>query len=145
MNIGLAMAAVSSMAPLRGWCIRAIRFRRISPVSPVEAGNLLSCFRLGRMTGIKTEITETNQKGFQHMRIGKLLAAVAASSLIATPVMANSAAPLSLAKAADVKVSTSSSKTNKQFLGSNTLLVLLGIGVVAGGIAIAASSGSDSP
>ncbi|WP_067737523.1 hypothetical protein [Novosphingobium naphthalenivorans] len=75
----------------------------------------------------------------------QLLAAVAASSLIATPVMANSAAPLSVAKASSVKATTSAGKTNKQFMGSNTLLILLGIGIVAGGIALAVSGDSNSP
>lgn len=46
------------------------------------------------------------------MRVGKLLAAVAASVLIATPALANPAGSLSVAKAASVKAKTSSKKAN---------------------------------
>ncbi|MCJ2179386.1 hypothetical protein [Novosphingobium album (ex Hu et al. 2023)] len=84
------------------------------------------------------------------MRFGKLLAAITASSLIATPVLANSAAPLSLAKLGNVKTSTAAGKTNKQAQGAAVSPLII-VGGVVGGITLgvvaftAASNGSDSP
>ncbi len=66
------------------------------------------------------------------MRMGKLLAAVAASSLLATPVMANSASSLSVAKAVNAKASTSAKKSNK--LAGDAVV----IGIVGGAMAVGA-------
>ncbi|MEJ2456603.1 MAG: hypothetical protein P8Y58_00045 [Novosphingobium sp.] len=73
--------------------------------------------------------------------MSKLLAAVAVSSLIATPALANSAAPLSISKVSSVKVSTTSKKSNE--FTPALLLGLLGIAGVIGGVVAATSS--DSP
>ena len=85
--------------------------------------------------------------GHSIMRTIKLLAAVAASSLIATPVLANSAAPLSIAKAANVKASTSGKKSNKILGMGATTAVIIGGAVVAGAVIIATNddNNSDSP
>ena len=75
------------------------------------------------------------------MRISNLLAAVAASSLIASPVLANSASPLSLANASSVKASTSGKKSNK--LASGVLIGVLALAAVTGGV-IAIVNNGDS-
>lgn len=76
------------------------------------------------------------------MRMGKLMAAVAASSLIATPVMANSAAPLSVAKVANVKAATSTKKANK--LAPAILIGVLATVAIIGGAVVLADS-DDTP
>ncbi|MCJ2180446.1 hypothetical protein [Novosphingobium album (ex Hu et al. 2023)] len=73
--------------------------------------------------------------------MSKLLAAVAVSSLFATPALANTAAPLSIAKVASVKASTSAKKSNKM---TGTVVAVIAGAVVIGGV-VAAASGSDSP
>lgn len=83
------------------------------------------------------------------MRMGKLLVAVAASALVATPVMAkevaavgaNQASSLSIAKAVDVKARTSAKKSNKLAPEAG---VVIGLVVVGGTIAIVAADDSDS-
>lgn len=79
------------------------------------------------------------------MRMSKLLAAVAMSSLIATPALAKTASPLSIANAGSVKASTSSKKSNK--LAPGVMVgVLAGAAVIGGIIAIADDNNSpDSP
>ena len=83
------------------------------------------------------------------MRMSKLLVAVAASALIATPAMANSAAPLSVAKAMNAKAATSAKKSNKQFGALSPLYV---IGAIVTTVAVLEITGaidifdsSDSP
>jgi len=72
--------------------------------------------------------------------MGKLLAAVAASVLVATPAMANQAASLSVANAAPVKAKTSSSKSNN--LSSE---VGIGLGLLFTGALVAVvADGGDS-
>ena len=74
------------------------------------------------------------------MNARKLMAGVAASLLIATPALANQAAPLSIAKASNVKAVTSAKK-------SNTLDAGVGIGIaiaIAIGVTLALTTGSDS-
>ncbi|WP_067737577.1 hypothetical protein [Novosphingobium naphthalenivorans] len=75
--------------------------------------------------------------------MSKLLAAVAASSLLATPALANTAAPLSVAKVASVKASTSAKKSNKLTPGV-IVGVLAGAAVIGGVIAIADDNNSSS-
>ena len=75
------------------------------------------------------------------MRMSKLLTAVLASSLFATPVLANTAAPLSLANASSVKASTSAKKSNK--LTAGLLVGVLSASAVVAGV-IAAAQNSDS-
>lgn len=77
------------------------------------------------------------------MRMSKLLAAVAATSLVATPALANTAAPLSVAKVASVKASTSSKKSSK--LAPAVLIgVLATVAIVGGAVALADDNNSDS-
>lgn len=74
------------------------------------------------------------------MSVSKLMAAVAASVLIATPALANQAASLSVAKAASVKAKTSAKK-------SNNIAPELGIGLgllAVGAIVVIAVESSDS-
>ncbi|MCJ2187222.1 hypothetical protein [Novosphingobium beihaiensis] len=81
------------------------------------------------------------------MRMTKLLAAVAASSLIAAPALANTAAPLSIAKVANIKTSTSAKKSNKILGLGATTAAIIGAGIVAGAVIIATNddNNSDSP
>lgn len=67
------------------------------------------------------------------MRMGKLLAAVAATSLLATPAMANSASSLSVAKAVNAKASTSAKKSNK-LAGDAVVVGVVGAAMVAGAV-----------
>lgn len=76
------------------------------------------------------------------MRFGKLLTAVAASSLIAAPALANPAATLSLAKVSGVKASTSAGKSNKQ--ASPHISPFLIIGGIAGGAGLIAYAVSQN-
>lgn len=80
------------------------------------------------------------------MRISKLVAAMVASSLFATPVMANTASSLSVAKAMGAKAGTSAGKSSR-LDGSETLIaVLAAAAVVAGIVVIAGGSGNnDAP
>ena len=72
------------------------------------------------------------------MRLKKLLTAVAVSSLIATPALANEASSLSVAKAA-----TSAKKSNK--LSGTTIAVgLLATAAVVGGILAITDDNDDS-
>lgn len=76
------------------------------------------------------------------MRMGKLLTAVVASSLIAAPAMANSAASLSVAK--NVKASTSATKSN-ELAGGGIFIGILAFAAVAAGIYVAVDSDDDAP
>lgn len=73
------------------------------------------------------------------MRLKLLIAGLMVSSLVAAPVMANSASALSVAKANNVKAATSpkkASKLNETAIGAGVLL----LGAV---VVVAATSGDD--
>jgi hypothetical protein len=76
------------------------------------------------------------------MRMGKLLTAVVASSLIAAPAMATSATPLSAAN--NAKASTSAKKSN-ELAGGGILIGILAFAAVAAGIYVAVDSDDDAP
>lgn len=79
------------------------------------------------------------------MRISKVVAAVVASSLFATPVMANTASSLSVAKAVGAKAGTPAGKSSK-LTGSEVLIgVLATAAVIAGAVVAIDGSGSDAP
>lgn len=65
------------------------------------------------------------------MRLTHLLAAVAASSLIAAPAMAKEASSLSVAKAVNAKASTSAKKSNK-LAGDALVIGVVGVAMAAG-------------
>jgi hypothetical protein len=77
------------------------------------------------------------------MRMGKLLAAVAATSLLATPAMANSASSLSVAKAVNAKASTSAKKSNK-LAGDAVVIGVIGAAMAAGAILAVTEDDNDS-
>lgn len=74
------------------------------------------------------------------MRFSNLLiAGMVASSLVTAPAMANSASALSVAKATNVKVATSSSKkSNKLAQSAVPIVVLGGIAAVVTTVAVVA-------
>jgi len=77
------------------------------------------------------------------MRIKTLIAAATALSMVATPVLANPASPLSLGNAASVRAGAPTSKTSK--LGGNAIVpVILALAIIAGGIYIAVDD-NDKP
>lgn len=75
------------------------------------------------------------------MRMSKLVAVAAASSLFATPVLANAASPLSLSNVSSVKASTSAKKSNKA--APAVLIGVVAVAAVAGGI-VAATTGNSA-
>jgi hypothetical protein len=77
------------------------------------------------------------------MRISKLVAAVVATSLFATPVLANTASSLSVAKAVGAKAGTSAKKSSR-LTGAETVLAVLAAAAIAAGVAVAADSGSNN-
>lgn len=77
------------------------------------------------------------------MRLNKLLAAVAASSLIATPALANGASSLSVAKAVNAKAATSAKKSNK-LTGTTIAVAVLATAAIVGGIIAITDDGDDS-
>jgi hypothetical protein len=77
------------------------------------------------------------------MRLKNLLTAVAVSSLVATPALANEASSLSVAKAVNAKAATSAKKSNK--LSGTTIAVgLLATAAVVGGIIAITDDNDDS-
>lgn len=76
------------------------------------------------------------------MRMGKLLTAVVASSMIAAPAMANGAASLSVAN--NAKASTSAKKSN-ELTGGGILIGVLAAAAVIAGIYVAVDSDDDAP
>jgi hypothetical protein len=87
------------------------------------------------------------------MRLSKLLAAVAISSLMTAPAIAGPASTLSVANAAaagtsaPVRASTSSKKSNDLagLLGGSGLLIgAIGVAVVVAGIVVVASDDDDA-
>lgn len=79
------------------------------------------------------------------MRINKLVAALVASSLFATPVMASSASSLSVAQAVGAKAGTSAEKSSKLDATGTVVAVLAAAALVAGIVVIADGGGNDSP
>lgn len=77
------------------------------------------------------------------MRLKKLLAAVAASSLIATPALANGASSLSVAKAVNAKAATSAKKSNK-LSGTTIAVAVLATAAIVGGIIAITDDSDDS-
>lgn len=77
------------------------------------------------------------------MRLSKLLAAVAVSSLIATPALANEASSLSVAKAVNAKAATSAKKSNK-LSGTTVAVAVLATAAVVGGIIAITDDGDES-
>lgn len=75
------------------------------------------------------------------MGVTKLLAGLAISALVATPVMANQASSLSIANASAVKAHTSAKKSNKL---SSAVGIGLGVAAIAGVAIAIAVDGSDS-
>ncbi|MFZ3484895.1 hypothetical protein [Sphingomonas sp. 3-13AW] len=75
------------------------------------------------------------------MRMGKLLTAVVASSLIAAPAMANGAASLSVAKS--VKASTSAKQSN-ELAGGGIFIGVLAAAAVIAGIVVAVDNDDKS-
>ncbi|HTG37823.1 hypothetical protein [Sphingomonas sp.] len=73
------------------------------------------------------------------MRMTKLIAATIASTLVATPVLANPASSLSVAK---VRAASSAEGENKAVAGGAIIGVLAAAAVI-GGIVIAADEGGD--
>jgi hypothetical protein len=85
------------------------------------------------------------------MRVNKLLAAMAASALVSTPVMANPAAPLSLANAKASNVGTVADAANvraRTWVKSGSKLtdpaIYIGLGVVALGVILIVALDDDS-
>lgn len=78
------------------------------------------------------------------MRISKLVAALAASSLFVTPVMASTASSLSIAKAVGEKARTSAKKSNKLTGTETVVAVLVAAAVVAGAVVAFDGSGNDA-
>ena len=75
------------------------------------------------------------------MGVSKLFAAVAASALIATPVLANPAAPLSVAQASSVKAKTSGKNSSKAVAPG----LAVGIGLLAvGAVVLVVADDDDS-
>lgn len=73
------------------------------------------------------------------MRMTKLLAATIASTLVATPVLANPASSLSVAK---VRAATNAKGENKAVAGGAIIGVLAAAAVI-GGIVVVADEGGD--
>jgi hypothetical protein len=76
------------------------------------------------------------------MRLTHLLAAAAATSLIAAPAMAKDASSLSVAKAVNAKAATSAKKSNK--LAGDTLLIGLVGGAMVVGAVLAVTEDDDA-
>ena len=77
------------------------------------------------------------------MRLTHLLAAAAATSLIAAPAMANSASSLSVAKAVNAKASTSAKKSNK-IAGDAVVIGVVGLAMAAGVVLAVTEDDPDS-
>ncbi|MEW4467157.1 hypothetical protein AB1K62_04910 [Parasphingorhabdus sp. JC815] len=79
------------------------------------------------------------------MRLDKIgMAAVAAASLVATPVFAQAVQPVSKASEA-VRASASTDKESKLAGGSGIIIAVLAAAAVIGGIVIAADGSDDAP
>lgn len=76
------------------------------------------------------------------MRLTNLLAAAAATSLIAVPAMAKDASSLSVAKAVNAKAATSAKKSNK-LAGDSIVIGVVGI-AMATGVVLAVTDDDDS-
>ena len=77
------------------------------------------------------------------MRLTHLLAAAAATSLIAAPAMANSASSLSVAKAVNAKASTSAKKSNK-IAGDAVVIGVVCLAMAAGVVLAVTEDDPDS-
>jgi len=79
------------------------------------------------------------------MRFGKIsMAAVAAASLVATPVFAQAAQPVSKVSQA-VRADASAAEEEKLAGGSGIIIAVLAAAAVIGGIIIAADGSDDDP
>ena len=79
------------------------------------------------------------------MRFGKIgMAAVAAASLVATPVFAQAVQPVSKVSKS-VRASASADDESKLAGGSGVIIAILAAAAVIGGIVIAADGSDDSP
>lgn len=76
------------------------------------------------------------------MRLTNLLAAAAATSLIAVPAMAKDASSLSVAKAVNAKAATSAKKSNK-LAGDSVVIGVVGLAMAAG-VVLAVTDDDDS-
>lgn len=79
------------------------------------------------------------------MRFGKIgMAAVAASALVATPVLAQAVQPVSKASEA-VRANASTDNEEKLAGGSGIIIAVLAAAAVIGGIIVAADGSDDDP
>lgn len=78
------------------------------------------------------------------MRFSKFLAAVAVSSLVATPVLAGEASSLSVANAVNAKASTSAKKSNKLDGGTLAISAIATAAVIGGVVALVDDDDDDS-
>ena len=79
------------------------------------------------------------------MRFGKLgMAAIAAASLVSTPVLAQAVQPVS-AVSKSVRTGANADKSSKLSGGSGIIVAILAAAAVIGGIVIAADGNDDAP